>query len=183
MGEGRTLRRRVLREERLNNGRTLAELVHEADPESRPVLHHRVVDTLAILERAGSITPTMRQAGEEFHRHFHYAGFERLRARPVAPLPPTEHVDLTLAQITGRRRVHGALAVLGGLASPAGSAVWHVVGGEISIREWALREGWGGRRVSDKTAAGILIGALGALAVHFGFEPGGDAAASRAPRS
>jgi len=185
MGEER-VRRMVLREDQLSNGRITAELVHEADPQSRPVVHHRVVDTLANLERVGSITPVMRQAGEEFRRHFHYAGFERLRARPLAPMPTGDvAADLTLAQIAGRRRVHAALAVLGGLASPAGSAVWHVVGGEMSLREWALREGWGGRRVTDKTAAGIVIGALGALAVHFGFETqdGAEVARTRQSRS
>jgi hypothetical protein len=33
---------------------------------------------------------------------------------------------------------------LGGLGSPAGSCVWHVVGLQRSLREWALRQGWGG---------------------------------------
>ena len=33
----------------------------------------------------------------------------------------------------------------GALGSPAGSCVWHVVGLQRSIREWAMRWGWGGR--------------------------------------
>ena len=52
------------------------------------------------------------------------------------------------------RRVAKALDALGGLESPAGSCVWHVVGLQRSIREWAMRrsirewamrQGWGGR--------------------------------------
>jgi len=36
------------------------------------------------------------------------------------------------------------------------------------VREWAERQGWGGRAVSPETAAGILVGALGTLQAHFG---------------
>jgi hypothetical protein len=37
---------------------------------------------------------------------------------------------------------------------------------ERSVREWAIRQGWGGRPVDRKAAAGILIAALGMLAAH-----------------
>src|ERR1700731_4295210 len=46
--------------------------------------------------------------------------------------------------------------------------VWHVIGCEWTMREWALREGWGGRPLSQETASGILIGALGVLQAHYG---------------
>jgi hypothetical protein len=42
--------------------------------------------------------------------------------------------------------------------------VWHVVGLQRSIREWALRQGWGGRPVRMEQAQGILVAALGVLA-------------------
>lgn len=35
-----------------------------------------------------------------------------------------------------------ALDALGGLGSPAGNCVWHVVGQQRSIREWAMLQGW-----------------------------------------
>ena len=57
-----------------------------------------------------------------------------------------------------------ALDALGGLGSPAGSCVWHVLGLQRSIREWAMRQGWGGRPVRVEQAQGILIAALGVLA-------------------
>jgi hypothetical protein len=53
------------------------------------------------------------------------------------------------------------LDALGGISSPAGSCVWHVVGLQRSIREWAMRQGWGGRPVRVEQAQGISIAALG----------------------
>ena len=32
---------------------------------------------------------------------------------------------------------------LGGISSPAGSCVWRLVGLHRSVREWAVRQGWG----------------------------------------
>jgi hypothetical protein len=64
---------------------------------------------------------------------------------------------------------HEALQALGGLSSPGGSCVWHVVGLQRSVREWAIRQGWGGRSVEQKAAGGILVAALGMLARHLGY--------------
>ncbi|MGZ9059751.1 MAG: hypothetical protein ACXW14_10980, partial [Burkholderiaceae bacterium] len=61
-----------------------------------------------------------------------------------------------------------ALDALGGHGLPAASCVWHVVGMQTSIREWALRQGWGGRPVRQENAQGILVAALGVLAKHYG---------------
>jgi hypothetical protein len=63
----------------------------------------------------------------------------------------------------------GTLRPLGGIPSPEGSCVWHVVGLQRNVREWALRQGWGGRPVDHKAAAGILIAGLGVLAAHLGY--------------
>ena len=68
-----------------------------------------------------------------------------------------------------RRRGGSALDALGGLGSPAGSCVWHVVGLQRSIREWAMRQGWGGRPVRAEQAQGILVAALGVLAGWYGY--------------
>jgi hypothetical protein len=61
------------------------------------------------------------------------------------------------------------MAALGGISSPAGSCVWHVVGLQRSVHNWAIRQGWGGRPVDHKAAGGILIAALGVLAAHLGY--------------
>jgi hypothetical protein len=76
--------------------------------------------------------------------------------------------ELNERQLDARRRVHQSLEALGGLSSPAGSCVWHVVGLQRSVREWAVREGWRGRPVRQEQAKGILVGALGVLAAHSG---------------
>jgi hypothetical protein len=55
-----------------------------------------------------------------------------------------------------------------GLPSPAGSCVWHVVGLQRSVHEWAIRQGWGGRPVRQEQAQGILVATLEMLAMHFG---------------
>jgi hypothetical protein len=60
-------------------------------------------------------------------------------------------------------------AASGCLGSPAGSCVWHVVGLQRSIREWAMRQGWGGRPVRVEQAQGILVAALGVLAGSYGY--------------
>jgi hypothetical protein len=47
--------------------------------------------------------------------------------------------------------------------------VWHVIGLQRSVREWAMRQGWGGRPVEQKHATAILVAALGILAAHLGY--------------
>jgi hypothetical protein len=43
------------------------------------------------------------------------------------------------------------------------------VGLQRSIREWAMRQGWGGRPVRVEQAQGILVAALGAMVKHYGY--------------
>jgi hypothetical protein len=88
---------------------------------------------------------------------------------PILRVPGTgRDLDLNDRQVHARRRVHQALEALGGISSPAGSCVWHVVGLQRSVREWSMRQGWGGRPVRQEQAQGILIAALGVLAGHLG---------------
>jgi hypothetical protein len=125
------------------------------------------------MERRGSITAGMRQAGEDFRTRF-----------TIAQLDPLTAFDLSRPRIGGgssfrsaeepgariesaRRSVWRAILAVGGLASAGGSCLWHVLGWERSLKEWALEQGWSGRRVSQEAASGILIAALGALEAHF----------------
>ncbi len=55
-----------------------------------------------------------------------------------------------------------------GLGSPTGSCVWHVVGLQRSVREWAMRQGWGGHAVRIEQARGILVAAPGVPAGWYG---------------
>lgn len=144
-----------------------------ADEAGRPARPYRAVDTLQIMERRGSITAAMRQAGEDFRHCFAQAQLDPLRAVDLSRLHLGERgsrVDRNppgLRIEAARRAVWQAIEALGGIASPAGSCLWHVLGWERSLKEWALEQGWSGRRVSQEAAAGIFVAALGALETHF----------------
>ncbi len=74
----------------------------------------------------------------------------------------------TERQAAARHRVANALALFGGADSACGRCLWHVVGMECSVREWAGRQGWGGRSINHVQGQGILVAALNVLAVHYG---------------
>jgi hypothetical protein len=145
-----------------------------ADEAGRPARPYRAVDTLATMERRGSITAGMRQAGEDFRARFATAQLDPLRAPDWSRLrvgvsSRFRAGDGPGLRIEGARDVvWRAILAVGGIGSPAGSCLWHVVGWERSLKEWALEQGWSGRRVSQEAASGILIAALGALEAHFG---------------
>jgi hypothetical protein len=145
-----------------------------ADESGRPARPYRAVDTLAAMERRGSITAGMRQAGEDFRARFAAAQLDPLRvrdwSRPMDASPARFNAgDQPGLRIeAARNAVWRAIQAVGGVGSPAGSCLWHVVGWERSLKEWALEQGWSGRRVSQEAASGILIAALGALEAHFG---------------
>ena len=150
-------------------GRELEE-VREKDPDGRIVYHHRTVDTLGKMLRAGTIDHAMHDAAKDFQASFIVAQLDPLKALAILRVPGAgREPDLSERQLHARRRVHKAMAALGGISSPAGSCVWHVVGLQQSIREWAMRQGWGGRPVRQEQAQGILVAALGMLAAHFGY--------------
>jgi hypothetical protein len=143
------------------------------DAAGHPSRPYRAVDTLAIMQRRGSITAPMRQAGEDFRARFAMAQLDPLRALDLShlrlgdrsPRPDSEGPGLRIE--AARTAVWRAIQAVGGIASPAGSCLWHVLGWERSLKEWALEQGWSGRRVSQESASGILIAALGALESHF----------------
>lgn len=140
-----------------------------ADEAGRPSRPYRSIDTLAAMLRKGTITPEMRQAGEDFRALFALACLDPLRAPDLRRVPQGfREVPPGLRQAEARDRVWRALRLLGGIASPAGSCVWHVLGAEATLKDWALSQGWCGRPLSQETASGILVGALGVLQAHFG---------------
>jgi hypothetical protein len=168
--------RRAMRSTRVKPNKVLGrelEEVREKDPEGRIVVHHRTVDTLGKMLRSDAITPEMYDAAKDFQAAFIVANLDPLRALPILRVPGTGRApDVNERQLHARDRVHKSLEALGGIASPAGSCVWHVVGLQRSVREWATRQGWGGRPVRQEQAQGILVAALGMLAAHVGY---GDA--------
>ena len=164
----------IVSRERLRQGPVELVPALIADAAGRPARPYRAIDTLTIMERRGSITAGMRQAGEDFRRRFALAQLDPLRALDLSRLTlgdkperrGDEHVPGQRAE-AARVAVWRAVRAVGGIASPAGSCLWHVVGWERSLKEWAQEQGWAGRRVSPEAASGILIAALGALETHF----------------
>jgi hypothetical protein len=144
-----------------------------SDASGRPARPYRFVDTLAVMERRGSITAGMRQAGEDFRDCFAVAQLEPLSAfdisRPrIGNRGGFRSMEEPGARIENARKVvwRATLAV-GGLGSAGGSCIWHVVGWQQSLKKWALEQGWNGRRVSQEAASGILIASLGTLEAYF----------------
>jgi hypothetical protein len=149
----------------------LTEEVREKDPDGRIVVHHRLVDTLDRLLKAGTITEPMLEAGRTFERQFILAQLDPLRAPDIGRIPGNgREPDPSDTTLGARRRVHSALTTLGGHDGPLGSVAWHVLGRGVSVREWALRQGWGGRPVRQEQAMGMLIAALDLLAGHYGLK-------------
>jgi hypothetical protein len=145
----------------------------EADPETgTPVQHRRAIDTLGQLLANGSITPQMHEAGCMFRTAFRTAALDGMRTSAALHLPSGQAgLNLSERQAAARRRLSEALALFGGADSPGGSCLWNVVGLEHSLREWATHRGWSGRPVHHVQAQGMLVAALGVLAVHYGLVP------------
>jgi hypothetical protein len=55
------------------------------------------------------------------------------------------------------------------MRSAGSAALMRMAGLQRSIREWAIRQGWGGRPVRVEQAQGILVAALGVLEKYYGY--------------
>ena len=141
--------------------------IRERDPAGRIVQHLRSVDTLERLHAGGAIDDAMLEAGRMFEQAFRLAALDPLRAASLERVIGGG-LDSGDTRLEARRRVARALAALGGVASPAGSCAWHVLGLGETLRAWALGQGWQGRPMRQETAQGILLAALGMLAGHYG---------------
>ena len=92
----------------------LLEPVYEADPDGRPVVHHRTVDTLGIMLRAGTITQEMHDAARDFQAQFTIARFDVIRCMPLVRLPGgrgraiSPKRRLTPAAVSARRWMRSA---------------------------------------------------------------------------
>ena len=148
--------------------------VREEDDDQKSVDHYRTVDTLALMLRNGSITGAMHDAGQQFSQDFARAFGSGVASPKLDGLPGgTAPGQMMVEKNAGAARaVREALEAVGGSGSPAGSALWYVAGLQLSLREWALRDGWNGKRIDRDEAKGILVAALGVLARYYGYERG-----------
>ena len=144
--------------------------VRELDPDGRMVVHHRLVDTLGRMLKSAPLMKACTMQRGTSRRPSTWRGWTRCGHCRSSRVPRMgRETELNERQLDARRRVNEAIQALGGISSPAGSCVWHVVGLQRSVREWALRQGWSGRSVDQKEAKGILVAALGMLARHYGY--------------
>lgn len=141
------------------------------DPQGYMILSRaRAVDMFALMERHGTLQPEWAHAGRRFHRDFVRAQFDPLRAADLGRIAsggsPSEMSD---AAMTAKNAIDATLRKLGGRHSPSASIVWSVAGEGLSIKDWAARQGWGGRGAGPRpaVAVGILVGALATLALHY----------------
>jgi len=154
------------------SGQRLAEWQSEVEAGTQyRTEHFRCIDSLALLLRHGTITTAMHEAGARFHRTFvtaqmHPSGAPPLdRARSGAP----SREGLSERVVMARQSLDRALDAVGGINSPGGCALWHVVGLGCSVKEWSVREGWNHRPINPHEAKGIVITALGVLAPYYGY--------------
>lgn len=148
--------------------RAESQIMDARDPPGIGVPFYRI-DTLRRMELRGTITKTMRAAGEQFRTDFSLGQFVGIKAADVMRVPGcgTAKQVMTERMIDAKDRVWDALFMLGGLTSPSGRVAWDVLGCQINLEEWAERGGWKNNPMKPHTAAGILIGTLGALEAYY----------------
>jgi len=154
--------------ERLQHGRIERSRETVADASGgigRPYLAEGL---LGMLERRGQISRAQRVAGEQFAEWFRIAQLDPLRAADLGQRIPSGLPTTGVAIEHARRRVNAALDATGGIGSPCGCACWYILGLELTVAEFARREGWAGRPMRHETAKHLLFGALSVLAAHFG---------------
>jgi hypothetical protein len=132
----------------------------------------KAFDTLARMERAGTISPGMRAAGALFREWFNEAGLDPLWASDPTRTPVLSHNNgraslVRRGSATAVEMVWDSLQQLGGIASPGGSCAWHILGCEMTIESFALSRGWGTGRIDARIATGILLTDLGILQSYY----------------
>lgn len=127
--------------------------------------HFRIIDTLARLLRSNRIDIAAHDAGRKFAEDFHVADLCGLKAISLQAATGGGNGDTEAERITkAKQRVHRALQVVGGMHSPGGSALWHIIGLEQSVNEWA-----GNMRLDHREANAFLIAALYVIASSYGY--------------
>lgn len=133
---------------------------------------YRVVDVLDRLLAEGLIDDHEFRAGREFQDDFDKACLNGQRSvdlsRPFVQSGFREAVLAVNAE-RARSRIGDLVRLMGGHGSACASICWAVLGERRSLREFSDMTRLGGvRPISAKAASGLMIGALGVLAVAYG---------------
>ena len=148
------------------DGSRAATTMDEAGLPSRP---YRVVNIVLSFERRGRISAEAADAGYRFKDDFDLGCLMELRAADYASpvVQGKRRADIGISALRSRDRVYAALKAVGGSTSLPGSCLWHVVGLDMSLREWALLMGVHDRRLSEEAASGVFLSAIDSLAAHY----------------
>lgn len=159
------------------NGQGRGVVAKASDPDGRIVAQARRLDASPIdrMLLAGTIDRGLHGAGERFERDFVRGQLHGLHAtqwlRGGNGSGPGEVAD---AVVAARHRVAVALRCLGRVTSVSARCVWWVVGCGATLDEFEATVRGTGGRIDRSKAAGVLIGALERLAVHYGHATMGD---------
>lgn len=129
------------------------------DSEGRPSRPWRVIDTLAVLERVGTLTADQRAAGERFRDLFEISGRAGVSASRIEPrTAPGDPVSAVQRRVEAGRALAKAAALLGA-PGPLHGIVVEICGLGVSCSAWDRM-----RRVREGRAASMLVEALDILA-------------------
>jgi hypothetical protein len=126
------------------------------DSAGRPGAPFIAIDLLSKLFRDQRITDDELKAGYRFRGDFTYGHLDALRAADVSRGRVDGarfRRDFGISIYEARRRAMDAIDVLGGIASPVGSCVRHVVGAGETLKLWATSR-YTTRQVSENAASG-----------------------------
>lgn len=133
---------------------------------------YRSVDVLDRLLAEGMIDDDEFMAGREFQDDFDRAQLNGQRSVDLSrPFVQSGFREPTLAASAERARVKigDLIRLMGGHGSACASICWAVLGERRSLREFSDMTRIGGvRPISAKAASGLIVGALGVLAVAYG---------------
>lgn len=137
------------------------------DADGLQVRAYRSIDTLGAMHRRGAITAEMRQVGEDFQVLFRLAALDRLQAADMSrPFVNSTYrsSELPTKVYKARESVWDTVEAVGGMGSTGGSCLWHVLGFGMTLKEWAIEQGWRGKPIHLNAAPMALITVLGMLA-------------------
>jgi len=153
--------------ERLQHGRVERSRETVADASGGIGRPYFAEGTLDRMLRRHDITPAQHLAGNTFSNWFSLACLDPLRAGDCGQRINAGGRTTGAGVEHARNRVNAALDALGGIGSPCGSACWYVLGLQLTLADWARREGWAQRPIRHEAARLVLVGGLSVLVAHF----------------
>ncbi|MBF0131044.1 MAG: hypothetical protein HQL75_00445 [Magnetococcales bacterium] len=122
----------------------------------------RIQDVLEILYRKGKINHAQYNAGRQFQDHFTIAMLDQISAVDLNRAPTGHERNWDLVEMA-QKHVSRTMDYLGGVDSPAGHAVWHILGLGDQLEKYT-----NSRNVIDyHFTFGVLSAALGMLGKRY----------------